>query len=138
MAKHFSSFLASLWGTISCCVLHAINRIMYVNQIWIFCVVFECYYFIFKFLPLLLPPPDIRLNFFRNWSRVGLSGGDGAARLVVEEIPGVDSTEYCLDSIDCSLGEFVLKNNQVVLIFHEIWTRMSFISVHIFAVFNSF
>ena len=77
------------------------------------------FYFIFKFLPLLLPPPDIRLNFFRNWSRVGLSGGDGAARLVVEEIPGVDSTEYCLDSIDCSLGEFVLKNNQVVFIFHE-------------------
>ena len=61
------------------------------------------------FLPLLLPPPDIRRNFFRNWSLVGLNGGDGAVLFAVLGIPGVDSTEYCLDSIDGCLGEWVLK-----------------------------
>ena len=85
----------------------------------------------FKFLPLLLPPPDIRRNFFRNWSRVGLNGGDGAARFVVEEIPGVDSTEYCLDSIDCCLGEWVLKCKQIAADYHIQWNL-------VFAIFDDF
>jgi hypothetical protein len=56
------------------------------------------------FLPLLLPPPDIRRNFLRNCCRVGLKGGDGAVLFVVGT-PDVDSIEYCLDSIDGCLGD---------------------------------
>ena len=56
-----------------------------------------------------LPPPDILRNFFRNCILVGLKGGDVADRLAAIGNPDVDSKEYCLDSIEVCLGEYVLR-----------------------------
>lgn len=51
-------------------------------------------------LPLLLPAPDILLNFFRKCLG-GLTGGEGGCRLI-----GVaDSAEYCRDSNEALRGD---------------------------------
>ena len=78
--------------------------------------------------PLLLPHPDILRNFFRNCIRVGLSGGELVACLLVvllllpPGIPDCDSKEYWRDSNDACRGDaWVLKKKLKTGIITAIW-----------------
>ena len=80
--------------------------------------------------PLLLPHPDILRNFFRNCIRVGLSGGELVACLLVvlllpPGIPDCDSNEYWRDSNDACRGDaWVLKKKIVKMTYHEYIKRI--------------
>ena len=76
--------------------------------------------------PLLLPHPDILRNFFRNCIRVGLSGGELVACLLVvllllpPGIPDCDSKEYWRDSNDACRGDaWVLKKKFVKMTIYK-------------------
>ena len=79
--------------------------------------------------PLLLPHPDILRNFFRNCIRVGLSGGELVACLLVvlllpPGIPDCDSNEYWRDSNDACRGDAWVLKKIVKMTYHEYIKRI--------------